>query len=110
MRTIAESDWKKLRSLKTRVLNQACGRILDAAAQVLENREGREHDAYMHLWKLLKKEDKLIALMFDDLRRSTAFYKLAHWHQNGLLTESELASFTEETQAIVRFFNQSAPK
>ena len=110
MKTITESDWKKLRSLKTRALNQACGRILDAAVPIIENREDREYDAYMDLWKLLKKEDKLIALMFDDLKRSTALFKLAHWHRHKLLSESELAGFSEETQAVVKYFNQNGAK
>src|ERR671923_2884279 len=40
MRAIPETDWKQLRALKTRALNDACARILDAVAQIVQNREG----------------------------------------------------------------------
>ncbi|HEX9654103.1 MAG TPA: hypothetical protein VGA99_10355 [bacterium] len=108
MREIPETDWKKLRSLKTRALNDACARILDAVGQIVHKKDGREHAVYLELWKLLKKEDDLIAYMFDDFKRSTAFYKLAAWKRHGLVSESDLALFTEETQAVIRLFNQNA--
>ena len=105
MREIPETDWKKLRSLKARALNEACSRILDAVPQILQNRDGREHEAYLELWKLLQEKDDLIASMFNDFKRSTAFYKLAAWQQHGLVSEGELALFTEETQAIIKLIN-----
>lgn len=40
MKTIPESDRKKLRSLKTVALNLACGRILASAAHIVEKRDG----------------------------------------------------------------------
>jgi len=105
MRDIPETDWKKLRSLKTRVLNEACSRILDAVPKILQNRNGREHEAYLELWKLLQEQDDLIALMFNDFKRSTAFYKLAAWLEHGLVSEDDLALFSEETQAIIKLIN-----
>jgi hypothetical protein len=108
MRAIPETDWKKLRSLKTRVLNDACARILDAVAQLVQNREGREHEAYLALWELIRTQDAWIAAMFDDFKRSTAVYKLVAWQRHGLVTERELAGFTEETQATVKAMNQHA--
>lgn len=106
MRTIPEPDWKKLRSLETRALNHTCARILDSVLQIVEKREGREHEAYLELWDLIQKQDDLIAVMFNDFKRSTAFFKLAAWQRHGLVSESELASFTEETQAVVEVINQ----
>ena len=108
MRAIPETDWKKLRSLKTRALNDACARILDAAAQIVQKRHGRVHEAYLELWELIQKQDDLIASMFDDFKRSTASYKLAAWQRHGLVSESDLALFTEETQARVKAINESA--
>jgi hypothetical protein len=108
MRAIPETDWKKLRALKTRALNDACARILDAVAQIVQNRDGREHAAYLALWELIQKEDAWIASMFDDFKRSTAVYKLAAWQRHGLVSERDLAWFTEETQAAVKAMNQKA--
>jgi hypothetical protein len=108
MRAIPETDWKQLRALKTRALNDACARILDAVAQLVQNREGREHGAYLALWELIQKQDDVMASLFDDFKRSTALYKLAAWQRHGLMTESDLALFTEETQARVKAMHQHA--
>jgi hypothetical protein len=108
MRAIPETDWKQLRALKTRALNGACARILDLVAQAVQNRDGREHEVYLALWGLIHEQDALIASMFDDFKRSTALYKLAAWHRHGLVTESDMALFTGETQATVKAINQYA--
>ena len=108
MRAIPETDWKQLRSLKTRALNDACTRILDAVAQIVQSRDGREHEAYLELWELIQTQDAWIASMFDDFKRSTAVYKLAAWQRHGLVTESDMALFTEETQATVKAINETA--
>ncbi len=108
MRAIPEKDWKLLRSLKTQALNDACARILAGVESIVQKRDGRNHEAYLALWDLVKKEDAVIASMFDDFKRSTALSKLVAWHRHGLLSESDLASFTEETQNTVKAINESA--
>jgi len=108
MRTIPEKDWKQMRSMKVRVLDDACARILAGAESILQKREGRNHEAYLALWDLLHKEDDKIAFMFNDLKRSTAFFKLAAWQSHGLVSESDLALFTEETQDAVKAINEYA--
>jgi len=105
MRTIPEKDWKQLRSIQNRVLDDACARILTRAESIVQNREGRNHQAYMDLWALLDKEDDEIALMFNELKRSTALLKLAQWRSHGLLSENDLALFSEETQTMVKAIN-----
>jgi hypothetical protein len=107
MRAIPETNWKKLRVLKTRALNDACARILDRVAPIVQQRGGREHEAYLAHWELLQTQDDWIASLFDDFRRSTALYKLAAWQRHGLVTESDLASLTEATQATVKAINQN---
>jgi hypothetical protein len=108
MRTIPEKDWKQMRSMKVRVLDDACARILAGAESILQKREGRNHEAYLALWDLLHKEDDKIAFMFNDLKRSTAFFKLAAWQSHGLVSESDLALFTEETHDAVKVINKYA--
>lgn len=107
MRTIPEQDWKLMRSMKDHVLNGACAKILASVESIVQKRDGRNHKVYQSLWDLLKKEDAVIASMFDDLKRSTAFFKLAAWQRNGLVSKSELALFTEETQNIVKTINEN---
>ncbi len=106
MRTIPETDWKQMRSMKARVLDDACGRILTGVESILQKREGRNHEAYLALWALLNKEDDKIASMFDDWRRSTALVTLMQWHSHGLVSESDLVLFTEETRNTVKAINE----
>jgi hypothetical protein len=108
MRAIPETDWKQLRALKTRALNDAYARILDAVAQIVQNREGCEHEVYLALWELIRTQDAWIASMFDVFKRSTTVYKLAAWQRHGLVSEHDLAWFTEETRAAVKAMNQHA--
>ncbi len=107
MRAIPERDWKLLRSIKPRVLSDACAQILNAVESLVQKRDGGNHEAYLALWGLLKKEDASIALMFDDFKRSTAFFKLAAWHRHGLVSESDLALFTEATRNIIKAINEN---
>ncbi len=107
MRTIPEKDWKRMRSMKPRVLNDVCARILADVETVVQERDGDNHEVYLKLWGLLKRKDAEIASMFDDLKRSTAFFKLAAWYRNGLMSESEFTSFTEETQRLIKAINEA---
>ena len=74
----------------------------------MQKTEGRNHEAYLELWDLLHKEDRKIASMLDDFKRSTAFFKLAAWQLHGLVSENDLASFTEETLNTVKTINEIA--
>jgi hypothetical protein len=107
MRAIPERDWKLSRSMKPRVLEDACARILKAVELAVQMRGRGNHEAYIALWDLLKKEDASIAFMFDDLKRSTGLFKLAAWRRHGLVSESDLALFSEETRNIIKAINEN---
>jgi hypothetical protein len=96
-----------MRSMKPRVLNDACARILADVEAIVQKRNGRNHETYRTLWGLLKTKDAEIASMFDDFKRSTALFKLAAWYRYGLVSKSELTSFTEETQSALEAINDA---
>ena len=106
MRNIAERDWKKLRDMKDDLLQVACGRILDKAAKLVAQRKDTDHKTYRALWKMLREEDREIALMFNDVKRSTAFFKLATWYSRGLIDNDVLQQFSAETRESVLLFSQ----
>lgn len=95
---IPEKDWKKLRSLKDSALNIACERIFEKIKNLTESRGDDNHKYYLKLWKLMREEDKEISLMFDDLKRSTAIFKLAMWKKNGILSNDSFNDLSKETQ------------
>ena len=92
MNSIAEKDWKLLRSMKEEKLNRACGEILQKLGKEIEYEENGEHKSYLKIWEILNAEDIKICDMFDELKRSNAIFKLAMWKQNGLLTEQEIGT------------------
>jgi len=93
--------------MKPRVLSDTCARILSTVESVVQKRDSGNYEAYLALWDLLKKEDASIAVMFDDFKRSTGLFKLAAWQRNGLVSESDLALFSEETRTIVKAINEN---
>jgi hypothetical protein len=103
---IPEKDWKKLRSLKDSAINIACERTFQKISKLIESRGAESHKYYLKLWKVMEEEDKEISLMFDDLKRSTAIFKLAMWKKNGILSGENFEEFTEKTrQRIESIFN-----
>lgn len=98
MKQIAEKDWKKLRDMKDEMLGIACELIFLKVEKISENRHGREHEAYIDLFKLIKKEDKKIALMFDEVKRSNAIRILAAWKYHKVISQEKFAEFSDETR------------
>jgi len=102
MRSIAEKDWKLLRSMVDRKLDQACGKLLGEIESTIHGKkDSGNHKAYLAVYKIVDSGDREIAKMFDNLRRSTAIMTLANWKHNGLLTTQELAEFSDQTQATI---------
>ena len=97
-RHIPEKDWKKLRSIENEAINAACDSIFNKITTIIESRGTDNHKAYLRLWKVIKKEDEQISLMFDDLKRSSAIFKLAIWRKNGILSDKDFNELTEETR------------
>ncbi|MFO8089966.1 MAG: hypothetical protein R6U13_09045 [Desulfatiglandaceae bacterium] len=106
MPDIREKDWKIVRSLKDAVLDRACQRILEKVSTIIATDDKSAHTRYLELWKTLKTEDKDIAFMFDNLRRSTALQQLARWKFNNLVTDEEMKSFSDGTLEKVNAFMQ----
>ena len=95
---IPERDCKKLRAIKDAALNIACERIFQNITKLIDSRGAESHKYYLKLWKVLQEKDKEISLMFDDLKRSTAIFKLAMWKKNGILSGEDFEELTEETK------------
>ncbi|TVS19179.1 MAG: peptide ABC transporter substrate-binding protein [Planctomycetaceae bacterium] len=97
-----ESDWKLYRKLRPLALERYCQRVLDEIRPLCDRSGKSSHERYLAVFRLVEERDKLLADLFNDPRRSTAFFQLAHIHAEGLLTEEEFACFSEELHAVVR--------
>jgi len=103
---ISESDWKKFRNMKNDVLNQNCENIFVKIDQLIEKRKGNEHEIYLKLYRLIREEDRQIEILFDNLKRSNAIQKLAAWVSYGVISKETLEMFSQETQRVVKIYNQ----
>ena len=101
MSSVSEKDWKRLVSLKENLLNYACENLFRRIEQISSSRKNREHEAYLELWNEIRKEDDAIAEMFNDLKRSNAVFKIAALRHYGVLSDEQLAQFSQETQEQV---------
>jgi hypothetical protein len=101
MSGIPEQDWKRLRALKDKKLNEICADILSEINHEIKNKEDQNHKAYLKVWEIVDKRDDDIADMFNDLRRSNAVFKLALWKKKGYLSDKELNEFTESTRSTI---------
>ena len=102
-RQISEADWKRWRKLSQAALERYCENALAKVVVVAEG-DGSAHERYLNLWKLLRKMDRKLAEVFDNPRRSVAYAQIAQGVAAGIIKRSELAEFSEETQAIIDIF------
>ncbi len=101
-RDFPEPDWKILSRLKPLALDRLCRRILLTSEDIIVRvKEGGYHNAYLELFKHIQTNDKTVSNCFDDWKRSQAFFILANWRREKLITEEEFAAFSAETRVIV---------
>ncbi len=98
MRTIPEQDWKVLKQLHPIALDRFSRRVLDETEGLLKDHSKSSPDIYLAIYKLIQRCDKEMADIFNDYRRSTAFFQIAMMHSRGLLTEQEFQQFSPETR------------
>ena len=100
-RRISEADWKRLGRLKLVALDRFCHRVLAEVARVAADPAPGSHDRYREVFRLVQERDTELASAFDDLRRSTAVFRLARMRALGVVTDQELGEFDAETRDAV---------
>jgi hypothetical protein len=99
-RQISESDWKKWRLLSEVALERFCEHVLREAAQ-LAGGDGSAHKRYLDQYKFVRESDKELGRLFDGRSRSNAYSQMAAALASGLITEKDLATFSDETREVV---------
>jgi hypothetical protein len=102
-----EADWKHLARLKKVMLNRLCNRILDELhEESAPAKRGEDaHEQYLRVYKLMEKWDDVIAVCFNDWRRSRAFQNLLFQIQHQVITKEEIAGLSEETRKKLDLYN-----
>lgn len=96
---VPERDWKTFRKLKDRALDRYCRQALDEIAALCTAQEDglSNHERYLQVFRRVQELDKDLSLAFDDPRRSTMTLLLISMRRLELLTDDELAQFSEGT-------------
>jgi hypothetical protein len=102
LRTIAEADWKVLRRLHPLTLERFCERVLAEIDRVMHDRAQSAHQRYLGIFKIIEHQDREMASIFNDPRRSNALTILARIRSEGLLTEDEFSSLSPETRSAIQ--------
>ena len=98
---IKESDWKLLSQLRTEALERFCQRVLSEIEGISANKAMSAHQRYLEVYQAIQRHDEEIARIFNDHRRSTAFFELAAIWSHGLLTPEEFQRFSPEIRSVL---------
>lgn len=100
--SIAESDWKTFKAVREDALERLSQRILDEARAICDDESMTAHKRYGRLYGLIRERDRDMADAFNDFRRSTAVRCLRMMMELELLTDDEIARFSDDVQHALR--------
>ncbi len=97
---LPEHDWKRWQHLAPTLLNRFCDSVVSKASGFSTGESG--HEKFLALYEYLGESNRDIAVVFDNRRRSNAILQIAAAVTRGIMSASELSSFSEETQERIR--------
>jgi|SRR5882724_5428703 len=100
MREIAEADWKIWRRLSKMALDRYCQKVLNEAAEYA-NGASSGHQRYLDLYSYIQKCDETIGSVFNNPRRSTAFFSITNARRQNLISREELNEFSDDTKLAI---------
>jgi hypothetical protein len=102
LRGIKESDWKVFRRLREVALERFCERALAEMRYVAGELEKTSHERYLAVWKVMNDRDDELAAAFNNPRRSAALEQLMLMRSHKLLTDEEMAQFSDESRGVMK--------
>jgi hypothetical protein len=104
---IKESDWKIFRELHPLALERFCTRTMAEVERIVREKEGTNLEMYRAVYGLIERQDKELAFLFDDFRRSTALIQLAQLRARRLVTVEEMGRFSLESRKRIAMMLQA---
>src|SRR5215469_11529875 len=98
---IRESDWKTFRESHAVWLNRYCEQVNHELTKRLSNSRLSPHEQYLEAYKFIHRKDKELGQACNEFRLSTALWQIRIIHGLGLVSDKELARFSDTTRNFV---------
>ncbi len=107
MTSVLEPDWQTFKKLHSILLDRFCVRHLEQIDELLGQPNLPPLERFQQVTQMVAEQMQETQFMFDDMRRSTARFKIYAWYRAGLLGEADLAEFTQEMQEHLDEWSQT---
>jgi hypothetical protein len=98
---IKESDWKRFREVHPAARERYAQRCLDQINYYLTDKTKTAEERFFEIEKATHEAVREWGKLFDDFRRSTAFLQIAWMKRLKLITDEEMARFSENLRERV---------
>ena len=98
---ISEPDWILLQGLCRTALERYCEQSLEEIKRLVSEAGRSPHQCFLQIAHLVQQQEEEFDRTFGDLRRSTAVWRLAAFCARGLVSETELQLFSDETRDVM---------
>lgn len=100
MKPIREADWKVFKQVRETALQRICRQVLDDIDAINRDAALTAHQRYLKVHELIQARDRTLYATFDGLSRSDAAFRLMLMRTVGLVSEVDLARFSDELQQL----------
>jgi hypothetical protein len=98
---ICETDWILLQGLCRTALERYCEQSLEEIRRLALEGSRSAHQCFLQIADLVRQQEEELDRTFGGMRRSTAVLRLAAFCARGLLSETELQLFSDETRFVM---------
>lgn len=81
-------------------LQRYCAKVNQEAIKKLSDTRRSEHERYLDVYRFIQEKDRELGDAFNDFRRSTATRQISIIRSLGVISENEVARFSELTQTL----------
>ena len=107
MYQVTEADWKVFKKVKNELIQRFCREVNRKAETILKNeKKQNDYEIYIELYRHCAESDKVIAMCFDDHRRSTALIMIYKMCEEEIATVDDLADFSDEFREKIKSMMQ----
>lgn len=101
MQRIPERDWKVFKRQHLELHDSYIERTLSRANEILRSEDLSSIEIFGQLAEFVRSARKEEQELFGDYRRSTAAFHVRRWYAEELMTESQIAEYSDEVRTFL---------